>query len=111
MIGEKIIPLAKVKLDNRFKARPVVVVLYIPEEIIKQKKTKGLTLYFNTFFFTRDRLKFRPYTEYKIGIFAYPDAVGIGRKDYKAQYVKVEIIMPEEERKRIFKFMGGDGIE
>jgi len=72
-------------------------IIYIPEEIINQKKARGLTLHLNTFFICKDLLMFRKHVEHKIAISANPENVRIGDKDYNAPYVKTEIIVPKEE--------------
>jgi len=76
-------------------------VIYIPEKIISQRDTKGLTLYLNVFYICKDLLNFRNNGEHKITISANADESRIGNKPYLRDYVKCEIIVPKEELDKI----------
>ena len=86
-------------------------IIYIPEEILKQKKHHGITIYLNLFWVCKDLLKFRGHIEHKIAISSNPKDVRVGDRDYNSSYIKMEIVLPEEELIKIselIKCKGGE---
>jgi len=86
-------------LDNNGKNFSATI--HIPESLIQERKTEGLTLYLNLFWLFHACLKDRDVVDFKLAIKAKTSDLRIGDKTYTAPYVTAELILPPDEMAKL----------